>query len=345
MNARELVLRADASEAIGTGHVMRGLALAQAWIAGGGSATFAMAECPPSLCERLRDEGANIVSIRAPRASLDDAEETAGRARDLDARWVWVDGYDFDTGFQRALRTRGLSVALVDDDALAERFDADLVLNGNAYATLDLYAHKAESARLALGGRYTLLRGEFSPWRLWRREIPDRARRILITTGGSDPRDAAGTLLRAFERLPREGLEIQLIVGAANANRARLERQAASIGARVIHDVRHMPECMAWADLAISAAGSTSWEMAYMGLPALTVVIADNQERIARCLADRGAARPLGRVESLDVDVVAAEVHRMVEDANARTTLSRAGRRLIDGRGAARAADLMREVA
>ncbi|HTF89955.1 MAG TPA: UDP-2,4-diacetamido-2,4,6-trideoxy-beta-L-altropyranose hydrolase [Planctomycetota bacterium] len=340
-----LLLRADASESIGTGHVMRSLAIAQAWKRAGGTASFAMSCCPPTLCERLREEGVEIVSLQAGRATLADATETAERARALGARWVVLDGYDFDETYQSSLRKSGLSTLLVDDEALAQRFTADLLLNQNAYATADLYAHKAHGARLALGGRYALLRDEFEPWRLWRREIPERARRILITTGGSDPTNAAGEILRGIEHLADRSLELQLVIGSAAAHREALERQAAALGARGVIDARNMPELMAWADIAITAAGSTCWEMAFMGTPALTLVIADNQQRIATCLCERGAARSLGRSRDCDPAKIADALASLLGDRLARATLSRAGRRLIDGRGASRVVALLQEAA
>jgi spore coat polysaccharide biosynthesis predicted glycosyltransferase SpsG len=85
--------------------------------------------------------------------------------------------------------------------------------------------------------------------------------------------------------------------------------------------------------------------MAFMGLPALTLVIADNQEPIARCLVERKAARTLGRIEDLRPEGVASALAQLLDDRQERTTLSRAGRRLIDGRGAMRVVELMREAA
>lgn len=341
----ELFLRADASESIGTGHVMRCLALAQAWMHAGGTATFAMSQCPPRLCERLRQEGANVVSIAAERASIADALETARRARSALARWIVLDGYDFHADYQVAVRDSDLFLLVVDDESRDERFAADLLLNQNAYATPELYAHKIGRARLALGGRYAMLRHEFRPWHLWRREIAERARRVLVTTGGSDPHNAALKILNGLSLLQHGGLETTIVIGSPAAHRAQVEIEATRRGARVIVDPKNMPELMAWADVAISAAGSTCWEMAFMGLPALTLVVAENQEPIARCLSERGAALSLGRDDESTAARVAQALSRLIDNRVERTTLSRAGRRLIDGRGAARVVELLSEAA
>ena len=106
-------------------------------------------------------------------------------------------------------------------------------------------------------------------------------------------------------------------------------------------DARQMPEWMAWADVAICADDSTCWELAFMGLPTLSLVIADNQERLAHCLSERGAALSLGRVDVSTPERVAMAVARLLENPVERTALSRAGRRLIDGGGAARVVELL----
>jgi UDP-2,4-diacetamido-2,4,6-trideoxy-beta-L-altropyranose hydrolase len=293
----------------------------------------------------LRQEGANVVSIVAERASLADARETAKRAREARARWIVLDGSEFSGDYQVAVRDSDLFLMVIDDEAREANFAADLLLNHNAWATPELYAHKIGRARLALGGRYALLRDEFKSWQLWRREIPESARRILITTGGSDPHKATLQILRGLDPLNRKRLETTVVIGSAAAHREEVEREAAVCGAKVVVDARNMPELMAWADLAISAAGGTCWEMAFMGLPALTLVTADNQERIARCLSERGAALSLGRADESTHERVAACVARLLDDPLERTTLSRAGRRLIDGRGASRVVELLSEAA
>ena len=102
-----LLIRADGSLAIGTGHVMRCLALAQAWRDAGGDAVFAMADATPALEERLRNEGFEVARAAVQVGSVADAEETAQLAHKHGASWVVVDGYEFGEGYQASLKKRG----------------------------------------------------------------------------------------------------------------------------------------------------------------------------------------------------------------------------------------------
>ena len=113
-----LLIRSDASIAIGTGHVMRCLALAQAWRDAGGNVTFAMAEATPSIEARLRIEGVNVVRLPVPPGSTEDSARTCDLARQENAAWVVVDGYQFGSAYQTALRAAGLKVLFVDDHGM-----------------------------------------------------------------------------------------------------------------------------------------------------------------------------------------------------------------------------------
>src|ERR1022692_1556760 len=124
-----LLIRADASVAIGTGHVMRCLALAQAWQDAGGPVTFVMAESTPAIEERLRSEGVGLIRIEGVPGSDFDSEQLLAVARTRGPSWVVVDGYEFGEGYQRALKNGRLKVVLIDDNGRSGTYAADVVLN------------------------------------------------------------------------------------------------------------------------------------------------------------------------------------------------------------------------
>ena len=97
-----------------------------------------------------------------------------------------------------------------------------------------------------------------------------------------------------------------------------------------------MPELMAWADLAISGGGSTVMEMLFMGLPALVIILAENQRAVAEALADAGAAVNLGWYHDLSTTKIARKMTELMKATDVRSEMSQRGRNLVDGKGVER---------
>jgi UDP-2,4-diacetamido-2,4,6-trideoxy-beta-L-altropyranose hydrolase len=336
VSAGRVLVRADAG-AVGFGHAMRCLALVQPLTDEGGHATFLMADPPVAFAARAQPDGVSVLALDAEPGSPEDVAETVSRARELGADWTIIDSYDFDGGYQRALVAAGLSVLAFDDHGHAGRYEAQLVLNQNLGADPALYRDCAAHTRLLLGASYVLLRREFRSWPVAPRAVAPTARRFLVTLGASDPDDVSSRVLSALSALPGP-LAIHVLVGAANLHRASLERAAAASphDVELAFDVRDMPAQMAWADLAVSSASGTMWELARVGTPVVAVVLADNQRPAGRALADTGLAVSLGWHADLSDGDIAAAVGGLADDGERRAELERRGRELIDGQGALR---------
>jgi UDP-2,4-diacetamido-2,4,6-trideoxy-beta-L-altropyranose hydrolase len=338
----DLVLRTEASVAIGTGHVMRCLALAQAWEDAGGRAIFAMAQTTPAVEGRLRNEGFEVARVSAQVGSATDAEETAELAHQRGASWVVVDGYEFGAEYQASLKSRGVKMLFIDDNGHAAHYSADLVLNQNTHASESLYSKREPYTRLLLGSRYVLLRREFERWRIWKREIPVRGRKILITMGGSDPDNLTSRAIQASMEARIEGLEAMVVVGGSNPHLESLQRLATECGesVRLLRDPSNMPDLMAWADLALIAAGGTLWELLSMGCPVLSYARNEVQAQIISQLSEEGIVRGLGYPQKSSQ----AETAALVELANSqerRARCSQLARERVDGHGARRVFELL----
>lgn len=310
-----LLLRADASAAIGTGHVMRCLALAQAWQDAGGQVTFASAEIPDALAARLNRERVALRQIDSVVASEADAAATVALARECGASWIVVDGYRFTPAFLDAVRSSGLRVLAVDDMANLDRYPVDLVLNQNLSARRDLYRNKlARDTELLLGPRYSLLRREFrTAGATARAPLVDRARRVLVTFGGSDPDNHTGRILQRLAAVP--GLfDVRVLAGAANEHVSALREHAARapFPCEVRVNVENVAELMDWADVAITAGGSTVWELAAMRLPALIGAISEDQRAIGPALRRIGSFRAW-TIEGLLERDLGCEMERLLE--------------------------------
>ncbi|RPI48332.1 MAG: UDP-2,4-diacetamido-2,4,6-trideoxy-beta-L-altropyranose hydrolase, partial [Chloroflexi bacterium] len=323
---------------MGTGHVMRCLALAQAWQEAGGRAELLAADLEPSLALRLNAEGINVISLPAGSGSARDARDTAGIARDFGAGWLAVDGYQFDAGYQQVIEKAGLRLLFVDDYGHADHYHADLVLNQNIGAREDLYARREPGTRLLLGTRYALLRREFWPWRGWQRKVRPAGGRVLVTLGGSDPDNVALKVLYALGHLSMDGLEGHLVLGSSNPHEWTLRQAIREMGLRVRVErrVTRMPLPMSWADVCLAAGGSTCWELALMGLPSLLLILAENQRANAEGLHAAGAAHNLGWHTDASPVEVARETERVLRSPEIREAMARTGQRLVDGYGAQR---------
>lgn len=336
-NEQVCLIRVDAGVQIGSGHVMRCLALAQGWQDAGGQVFFGMAIDAPIIEARLRSEGIRVIRLPVQPGSAEDAFQTAGVARKIGAQWVVVDGYHFGPAYQQSLKDAGLWLLYIDDNGRARHYYADIVLNQNLHAHEDLYRNTEPYTRLLLGTRYVLLRREFLKWRGWKRKISNKAEKVLVTLGGGDPDNVTLKVVKTLQRVPISGWEVVVIVGGNNLHRDEL-RSAMSFSKnriRLESNVTNMPGLMAWADLAISAGGSTCWELSFMGLPSLVLVLADNQRQIAEKLAKLGAAVNLGWYDVSSIRMI-QEVTQLRENAKMRKEMARRGRQLVDGEGCAR---------
>ncbi|MGO9405471.1 MAG: UDP-2,4-diacetamido-2,4,6-trideoxy-beta-L-altropyranose hydrolase [Terriglobales bacterium] len=336
-----LLVRADAAVASGTGHVMRCLALAQAWQRAGGNVVFVMAQSTSAIQERLRSETAKVVTIQGAPGSAEDMRQTIDAVLLHKAEWLVVDGYHFDAHYVSGLQDV-LSVMTIDDNGELESYSSELVLNQNAHAREGMYAKRAPRTRLLLGPRYTLLRNEFTTYRNWSREVPEQGKRVLVTMGGSDPEDLTPRILSALAGLSIYDLHVRAVVGGSAENRRGVAETAEKLPCRVevLSNVANMAGLMAWADLAIAGAGTTCWEMCLLGLPAILVVVAENQKLIAEHLASMGTALNAGPAESIDSSLaqMAAEV---LNNRNLRLQMSQSARQLVDGKGRERVLKMM----
>jgi UDP-2,4-diacetamido-2,4,6-trideoxy-beta-L-altropyranose hydrolase len=345
MTRPSLLIRADASVAIGTGHVMRCIALAQAWQDAGGRPVFAMADAIPAVQDDLRDRGYETVSLAVIPGMQDDIKQTVLCASEQQAEWVVLDGYQFHSDFQQVLKASGLRVLFLDDNGHAESYSADIVLNQNVHAADSLYERRQHYTRLLVGTEYSLLRREFTAWRDWKREIPELACKMLVTFGGSDPGNFTRAAMEAIRRIDIPGVDTVVVLGAANPHRLSLEGISAKSGGslRLQQHVSDMASLMASSDVAVSAAGTTCLEMCFLGLPSIVISVAENQLNSGCELQRRGCAIHIDGTRNVLLQGLAARVKQLISDRPERQRLSHNARMLIDGKGATRVVSAMRE--
>lgn len=352
---RRCVIRADASIAIGSGHIMRCLTLAEALKELGDEVIFimrahrghraAMVEARGFRSILLSPPAAGAADIDGPYAHShwlglseeQDAEETLAVLGDRAIDLFIVDHYGLGAPFEAAAREKAAAVMAIDD--LADRphqveLLVDPSLRAKEPASL-LYRDLIPAhTRLLEGPDYALLREEFRAMRpraLARRD--GSSRRILISMGGVDADDRSSAALRAL--IPYQPAHVDIVMGskAPALQKVRSLAQSLPYPALLHVDTAEMSSLMAEADLSIGAAGGTAYERACLGLPSLMIALAENQRANIEGLVQAGAALEIG-AEDLEGERLAELIRGL--SASRLREMSRAAASLVDGEGAQR---------
>ena len=301
------VIRADATLAIGNGHVMRCLALAQALTRSGVQAMFICRPLPGDLIAYIQSQGLQVLVLPPlpqdvspdPESLLPhwqlDAEQCLALLKDEAVQWLIVDHYGLDAQWHQCMRQVCQQILVMDD--LANRpLDADALVDQNpGRQATDYQNYLPTTAPRYIGPAYALLKPEFAnlrPHSLARR-TQDTGLHILVSLGGVDANNVTQSVLLALEQaaLPAH-TRITVVLGLHAPWREAVAETAKHISypTQLITHTEHMAELMCDADLAIGAAGTTALERCCMGLPSIQLVLADNQATAAQALALAGAA-------------------------------------------------------
>jgi UDP-2,4-diacetamido-2,4,6-trideoxy-beta-L-altropyranose hydrolase len=336
-----VLIRADGTSAMGTGHVMRMIALADKIRGAGGEACLAAAALDEALERRAGSHGIEVVRGDFVPGSGEDGRWVAKLAAEREIGWVAADGYAFGERFQEAARERGARLLLADDYGHSARYTAEIVLNQNLSADERVYVNRAAQTRLLLGPRYALIRSEFLVRRPDPPPVAECARRILVTMGGADPDNATEKILDALGRVTDPELLARVVIGPSNPNAELLARGTDDPRIELVPARDAMVELMLWADLAVAGAGITTHELCFMGVPSMLVVLADNQLEVSRTLDHEGAGENLGWHYELDVADVAGRIAELCSSPERRREMIARGRGMVDGLGSARVLEAM----
>jgi UDP-2,4-diacetamido-2,4,6-trideoxy-beta-L-altropyranose hydrolase len=329
---KRVVFRADAGVAIGSGHVMRCLALSRVFSAVDWSVGFA-------ATKETFDSVKAFASFNFKKLIL-----AAGIEEEADLiamRWpkgadvLIVDHYGRDKLFERACRGWAKRIVVIDD--LADRaHDCDLLFDSNAMSDIPYRQKVPKTCRIFVGPSYALLDPAFArarPAALCRRDGRP-VERVFVSFGQIDADNVTERALAALDAARFDGA-VDIILGRAAPNLAAMETH---VNDRVtLHiDISNVPELMSRADIAIGAAGATSWERCCLGLPSIVIRIADNQRFLGPLLAQSGAAIDLGPHNTVTDAEITDAIKSVLTDERKRRLMAEAASRLVDGEGTRR---------
>lgn len=323
-----IAIRVDGNSEIGFGHLMRMKALAREFSKLGAEVIF------------LSRNPENVEGYRTLQLDCQTCDEEDLLIEDMliktQAEMLIIDSYDYTP--ERLDRAGQLDlVSVYVDDLNRYPFNTDLVVNGNLYAP---GLHYRGRAKLFLGTKYLLMREEFARASL--RSLNPNVEQVLITCGAADRENITPGMLRVLKSYKHfEDLHWHVAIGPVFQNTAEIEALARDCSNVSLHHNPVMRKLMSFCDISISAAGSTTYELAACGVPSLLVIVADNQVRLAQEAQQQGLAFNLGWHHELDTTRLYSALDRLLHNPALRETMSRRGQESIDGRGAQRVANTL----
>lgn len=333
-------LRCDADAASGVGHVVRSVALADELRRRGHSAVLLGTVAVDWVRGLLAERGIEIAP--AP----DSPDGLADLAGELGLGAVVLDGYRLDPGCGAAIRARGIRVLSIVDGDWGGGQAADVYLDQNLGARPP--AASIPGAVQLAGIDYVLFRDDV----LARRPAPGEVRphperpRLLALFGGTDPHGAAPVVVGLALAT---GVPVEIVAVAAREELAVALSELPTGPEQTVTVLPSAPSLAAVAascDAAVSAAGSSTWELLCLGVPTALVAVVDNQEIGYVATVERGVADPAGRLGALRNEESARAdsttvLRRLLTDPRHRAELRRRGMELVDGRGRERVADAL----
>ena len=354
----KVAFRVDASNQIGAGHFMRCLTLADGLNGLGVRIRFVCRHLPAHLQEVLLKRGYEITMLSGhsgkPAGGSAACKNWLGVSQMEDARsckqalsdqlwdWLVVDNYALDERWETEQRGNVSAIMAIDD--LADRqHDCDLLLDQNLAPHMQSrYAGKTgEGCHMLLGPQYALLQPIYARLHGKIRPRTGPVKRVFVFFGGADSDNLTGRAIAAFLSLDRTDIDLDAVVAVDSPHAASIREQAAAHANIHLHSgLQSLAPLMAEADLAIGAAGATSWERLCLGLPALVAILADNQQPIAFELDRQGLAIAMGPKKEVSSDLIRQRLEPIIKDglgkewSNIRETV-------VDGRGTERVVSAM----
>ena len=352
MTATHIAFRTDATGQIGTGHFMRCLTLAEALKKQRAQIRFVSRGLPTHLRDMLATKGMQLTTLDSETTeSIDgdlahaqwlgisqaqDAQATIQALSDQQWDWLVVDHYALDARWESALRACTKQILVIDD--IADRqHNCDVLLDQNFYDDMQTrYEGKVPAhCRQLLGPRYALLRDEFRKLREQVKPRTGEVKRILVFFGGVDADNYTGLAIQALAAIGNKALHIDAVIGAQHPYREQIQ-QACVEQRYVCHvQITRMAQLMAEADLAIGAGGTATWERCCLGLPALSLCVADNQRKQIADAAEAGLLyAPSGAVDL--IDLIRHHAKCLLENAPLLKLISNTAMNAVDGLGTLR---------
>lgn len=337
---KNILIRADGNAGIGAGHLMRCLTIAEA-LENKAQVDFVCADRDSAELAMSKGFDAYVLGTDYKHMELELPLWEQLFDGNLRNRKILVDSYYVTNVYLEGLQTYGQVILL--DDMCKRPWNVDKLINYNAFATKEMYdsLNSPYKTQYYVGGRYIPIRKEFCGKDY---QLMEPAENILITTGGGDCDNIAGQILDNIRDI---SCTFHVVTGRFNPHYDELLKRSKEYGnVQVYHDVKNMAELMARCDLAVTAGGTTIYELSALGVPFVCFSYAENQEKLTEYIGDRQIAGYGGAYHKDacgTLEGIAKQINELKKNSALRKEYSEKERKLVDGEGAKRIARIIQD--
>jgi spore coat polysaccharide biosynthesis predicted glycosyltransferase SpsG len=332
MNRDPILFRVDATPRTGWERMNRCMVYAAALQRRRRPAYFLSQLDPGHFGLNLKRAGNEWLDASAPAGTEDDVTETVQEIRRLSPAAIVVDSAEAQENYLAELCGTGVLVVSIDHLATV-RFPSQLVINPLLGLSVNEYEY-APGTQFLSGRRYAFVRPSVRRMRQLRAQEPLTSFRALIAVSDDDDKDATPTLtkmLLAVTRLERIDVVARADSPVIDELRALAEEHAPRLD--IVTEPGEVPSRITRCHFAISRGDACSLELACVGIPQIIATVSEAHLPTARKLDDDGAAMNLGSWNQITASQLRQAVQDLLSDPYERQTMSRCGRKLIDGRG------------
>lgn len=246
-----------------------------------------------------------------------------------------------DTDTESVQFLQRLNMLLVHfDDLGTGRTLADILIDANIPASR---ASEFVMPVCYFGEQYMVMAPEIEQLHSRSKEIPVQAHKLLVSFGGSDPRNLTPWMIELLERKFRS-YDITIVTGQGAAQVDAVDKLCKRCGFRHLHNISTMPAELFAADIAVISGGVTLYEAAACGTPAVVLPQVKHQTQIAQRFGERGICVCPINHHDLHADAVSIAVSELIHSQDKRRAMSAKGKEMVDGKGVKRIASILQSI-
>lgn len=340
---KKVVIRADSSLAIGSGHIVRCISLAKELRNLGWEVHFLTILYKGNFNYLIEKQNFQLKEFLINKndsqdRELNDARISKNYINKINPDLIVLDNYSLGKVWEKYIKSDTYTLAVIDD-FIDRKHICDFLINQNFFDNEKKIEKKflRNSIQPLIGPKFSLIDSSYRDEKKALKKKSNSVKTILLFFGGVDPDNVTSKVLRALKDKNFDQYHFELVIGAENPNKNEIleifkEKQNLTIH----HQLKSMAEVIARSDIAICSGGSNTWERACLGLPSLVITLAKNQVSYSKKLNELGYIEWLGDFRDIDEKVIRTKVLSFIKNSKKRLMMSKLSMGIVDGYGSKR---------